>query len=435
LQTATLSELTQLRDLSLCASGLDAVPSQLVQLTCLQLAFDDYRNDFAQQFQHLSSLTALQQLSVTCRSRPINVPPGTLMGIQHLSQLTSLQLWFNNRGRYHAVPGSSMQGWTSLTALQKLSLCSFRLPTHMLSELTKLRDLYLHALCLDGAGGQATPLSEVLGVLPQLSLLTALDLFSRAADLQGTQPPAAAAFTALAANTNLCSLRVHLSHAQAPQWCVVFRPGVVYPHLQEVSLKIDVPNSPAPVQPLSDDELRQLVCANTAMPMGRRQLQRLRSCCPNLGSLTCVLCRALAPAAFKPLQQLSALTHLRVSTVKPAVIPAAPLLRTAAQLPGLKQLALSGFPFDGPALLQLTVLTALECLLHHETPDLPLVLKNTVSSHAVLGGCRGARIYLMYTNAVLVAGCDLQTTFPGMLVLQTQLTPCVRDEQPCISGR
>jgi hypothetical protein len=65
-------------------------------------------------------------------------------------------------------------------------------------------------------------------------------------------------------------------------------------------------------------------------------------------------------AAYLPLLQLSELTCLKVEDVGAA---AAAAVGVAAQLTGLKQLAVSGLPqLTDPTLLQLTALTALEAL-------------------------------------------------------------------------
>jgi hypothetical protein len=67
--------------------------SQLTQLTCLQVQHsmgDDL--NAAEQFQHLSSLTALQELDVACGCVTRRSLASEFSGIQHLSQLTRLKL-------------------------------------------------------------------------------------------------------------------------------------------------------------------------------------------------------------------------------------------------------------------------------------------------------------------------------------------------------
>jgi Leucine-rich repeat (LRR) protein len=85
-----LSSLTNLQHLQLTALPRDGVPgglpSQLVKLTCLDVAYSfttGYRCDTANQLQHLSSLTALQQLSVA----GTHLVTADLSGLQDLSQL------------------------------------------------------------------------------------------------------------------------------------------------------------------------------------------------------------------------------------------------------------------------------------------------------------------------------------------------------------
>jgi hypothetical protein len=80
---AQLPELTNLAHLDLIGpvEGEFEVPVELEQLTHLGLHFD-YWGDTPPALQHLSSLTALQQLSVSG-----GLTAGDLSGVQHLSQL------------------------------------------------------------------------------------------------------------------------------------------------------------------------------------------------------------------------------------------------------------------------------------------------------------------------------------------------------------
>jgi hypothetical protein len=128
--------------------------------------------------------------------------------------------------------------------------------------------------------------------------------------------PAAAAFTAFTASTNLCSLRLGLCGASIAQGEHLFRPGGVYPRLHVINLKCTQPQgNPA------------------ALPLSSQQLQRLCSCCPVLESLECSLYRQPYPTALLPLLQQSGLTRLGVHSVGATAV-----LGVAAQLTGLKQL-------------------------------------------------------------------------------------------------
>jgi hypothetical protein len=86
-----LSGCVNLRHLQLTDLPSDGVPgglpSQLVKPTCLDVAYMDVC-DGAGQLQHLSSLTALQQLSVASRA----LVADDLSGLQDLFQLTGLKL-------------------------------------------------------------------------------------------------------------------------------------------------------------------------------------------------------------------------------------------------------------------------------------------------------------------------------------------------------
>jgi hypothetical protein len=342
----------------------DGVPYELSKLTCLGLDYRD-EDEAVEQFDHLSSLTALQQLSVGCEADLGEGPPGTLPGMQHLTQLTHLalslpQLVFSNR---------NMDSWTCLTALQTLELDVKLKQLQGLSELTQLRDLSIWG----AAAKRGTALSDLLDVVPQLSLLTALcvscwgpteseseyqyqyeldsesDSESESESESEPQPPAAAAFTALAASTNLHSLHVTMCSQQAPDGCVIFRPGVVYPHLQHVSPEY---NSAA-----STAHLWELAAYGTDLPMSPQQLKQVCRACPNLHSLAFQMPGQPPKDAIRPLLQLTQLTRLGMGPVYKGVVA------VVAQLTGLKQLRLwtthqAWLPVNEPVLMRLTALTA-----------------------------------------------------------------------------
>jgi hypothetical protein len=95
-----LSRLTQLQHLHLSGvppgGAIGGLLSQLLRLTHLDLQLSDrhawgrdpVRHDVVEQLQHLSSLTAMQQLCLVAPS----MAAGHLSGIQCLSQLTGLKL-------------------------------------------------------------------------------------------------------------------------------------------------------------------------------------------------------------------------------------------------------------------------------------------------------------------------------------------------------
>jgi Leucine-rich repeat (LRR) protein len=324
-----LSRLVNLQHLELGRLPPDAVPdgmlSQLSKLTCLDINFDR-GNHVAEKFRHLSSLTALQQLSV----RSFGQTAGDFSVIERLSQLTSL--YVKNTDRYFQTASTHM--WVPkagfLTALRSVMLTGCRLQVKALSSCTQLQELSLD--CVQDWGGATV--QELLVVVSQLSQLTVLGLQTKGLKL--TQPPPAAdAFTALTASSKLVKLFLRLG-GEAPPDCTLFKPGAVHPKLRAAGLQW-------PCQP---------------------QIQQLCSCCPSLEILVCHLTSNFSNTALQPLLQLSALTRLDVSNVGAAV---ATVVNVAAQLTGLKHLQLDGLDcsYAGrahPALLQLTALTRLQHL-------------------------------------------------------------------------
>jgi hypothetical protein len=302
----------------------DGLPSQLTKLTCLDMSYNsDSACDGVQQLQHLSSLTALQQLSVSVPWRPHDIPltTGAFWGAQHLSQLTALKLC----PAFEFSPNST-KSWSRLTALHSLSLHGCTVQPGVLSKLQQLQALS-HLLC-----SGACP-AEVLAEIAQLSALTELDYIAGYIG-EDDVPPAAAAFTALTASTNLCSLE--LGQHIGIQACDLFMAGKVYPHLRRVNL--------------TRGEL--------GMPLSEQQLQQLCCCCPALDSLTFRIFENPSSTALLPLQQLPALTHLALHRVGAT---AAVVAGAVARLTGLKVLHVVDLSnLTDPTLLQLTALTALE---------------------------------------------------------------------------
>jgi hypothetical protein len=340
-QAATLSQLSNLANLghlelfSLPSNGVPGgLPSQLVKLTCLDVTYARPCNT-VEQFQHLSSLTALQQLAVHFDTvgQAIDGLSG-LSGVQQLSQLTGLKL----AGSHFEFGTSNTLNWLRLTALKSLTLRECQVQPEALSKLTQLQALGLELVKARPVGDEShqRPLSAVA----QLSMLTSLHVSM--APHYGVPVPAAAAeaaaaFTTLTASTNLCDLRLSMSNAAShPDQLVLFRHGPIYPNLRLISL-------------------------SRARPLRTQQLQQLCSCCPAVEVLNIMAWRNPSPTAWQPLTQLSALTRLAFFGVG---APVAPVVDAAVQLAGLRDLWLFDLPdVRHPELLKLTALTALKVIM------------------------------------------------------------------------
>lgn len=187
-----LSALTNLGHLSLRklpGGGVPGgLPSQLMKLSHLDLNYQTgYSNhEVAEQLLTLSSLTALQELSV----QSDGLTAEALGGLSKSSQLTSLALHSPN------LDNDTSSRVACLSALQSLDLSCHTMQPSALECLTQLQVLslvyYNH------------PLEELLPAISKLSLLTGLYLQLRAS--AGSDAPPAAACTALTASTNLRSL-------------------------------------------------------------------------------------------------------------------------------------------------------------------------------------------------------------------------------------
>jgi hypothetical protein len=317
--------------------------SQLAKLTCLHLEFSQGCDNISGQLQHLSSLTALQQLCVECR----NVAVEDVPGLGHLSQLTSLGLhsYYAPRGR--SCRSSNISILTCLDALQRLSVMGCSVAPEALSSLTQLRALSLQGVECLGPGGAVLPLGGLIHAVSEHELLTELRVVSARAAVGMVYLRPVAAFTALTARTNLCSLQLGLLPKDVPAAWELCAPGVEYPRLRSIDLAYG--------------------CGPNAVPLHARHLQQLCSCCPAVESLKLALCVPPQLTAVQPLLQLSALTALQVCNVGTA---AAAVVDVAAQLTGLKQLNLEGLDeLAALSLLPLISLTALEELRLHSLSD------------------------------------------------------------------
>jgi hypothetical protein len=349
-QLSQLSSLVNLEHLSLselsheCVPG--GLPSQLVKLTCLHIEFW-WEGDTAEQFHHLSALTALRDLSISFADMNRDMPEEHIAGIAHLAQLTSLELC-----AHHFYVGTDVTAtWASLTALHSLSLSSCWMQPSALSTLTQLQSLTGHNVAL----WMEEISHELLMALARLTALTQLHYHIDCGTFHEELPPApAAAFTALAASTHLRSLDVDFGSVSTPLDIELLSAGAVYPHLRTLHV--------------------------AAIPPSLQLLQRVTSACPAVDSLEFVLRAPCEPTVCQPLLQLSAPTNLQVKIWGPPrdlFIPvvwddadvaaaAAGLLDVAVQLTGLKGLAVKcnawRSPFKEPqqAVLELTAQTALD---------------------------------------------------------------------------
>jgi hypothetical protein len=277
-----LSAFSDLVDLRLSRLALGGHPSgllsQLLKLTCLHVEHRALARRFsAEQFQHLSCLTALREFKVTFKQGyedfyitihglmyddadfDIVVPASDFAGIQHLSHLTSLKI----SCPLMQLTAADRRSWAhKLTALEKLSLSHCMVQPDAIAAFTQLRALALW----DGA--MHFLMDELQLAVSQLTQLTELSF--RVGEL--TEPlPTAAAWAALTASTNLCSLRLSVESSELPRDCVLFRPGTVYPNLRLISL--------------------QYQSEGYQLHISEEQLQQLCSCCPSLRHLlyTCPL--------------------------------------------------------------------------------------------------------------------------------------------------
>jgi hypothetical protein len=353
---AQLSALTNLEELwiKLPPGGVPGgFPSQLQQLRTLDVLYGMVSGfDAEQQFQHLGSLTALQGLTVTGFMEPsldqlsavmtgafTGVTASSLAGIQHLSQLTSLEI--SGCPTYSFTADGTSSWAPRLTALEKLKLSHCSVQAEALAAFTQLRSLSVCEI------KRTAPLDDLLHVVSGLPHLTELTI---RVEQPAVPAPSPAACTALKVSTNLCSLKLGIGKFPGivvPSGFDLFTHGTVYPSLRKVNLSYDAGRD-------MPDSFTGTV------PVTEQQLQQLCSCCPAVEQLAFTLSKDSPPTAHLPLLQLSALTYLTINNVR-AAAPAA--VDVAAQLTGLRMLAITGLPqLTEPALLQLTALKALEAI-------------------------------------------------------------------------
>jgi hypothetical protein len=375
-QLSQLSALTNLANLKLSCPPEHAVPggvpSQLVQLTALDFR---YQTGYGaeEQFCNLSSLTALQMLAVSRMDPLITFLSDKLTGIDYLSQLTALHLTSTRL----ELNTQSTSKWAQFTALNTMCLYCCLVQPQAIAAFTQLRALSMMGVAVTGS---LEELLVAVSQLPQLTFLCfmgprdTLKLPRQRADALRLAPPPMAAFTALTASTNLRFLELScwMECKEFRKGCVLFSPGITYPNLHVVDLL------PEPVSRHADRK-----GGFEALPISRHQLEQLCSSCPGVQRLAFTLCKTSSDTAFQPLLQLSALTNLRVQDAGGAATAAA-LVGVAAQLTGLKRLALKCLSqLTDPALLQLTALTRLEELTlatcwQQGQPDAHITFQNKV---------------------------------------------------------
>jgi hypothetical protein len=179
----------------------------------------------AEQFQQLSSLTALRDLDVGCCDTPAFFKAADLSGIKSLSQLISLKVACP-RVQFSAA---SMHSWARPTALKKLSLSQCTVQEDALAAFTQLRVLFLHHI----TAGSLRGLLLAVCKLPQLTdLCIQCPSFSEPLRIS-------AGSTAPTLSTSLCTLKLSLKSTDAPGGCDLFTRGGMYPHLRQIDLQPD----------------------------------------------------------------------------------------------------------------------------------------------------------------------------------------------------
>lgn len=150
------------------------LPFQLVKLTFLQI--DCCAGDTPEQLQHLSCLTALQELSVAWRaSNHLPGFEGNVPSIEHLSKLLSLKVKGLSTITHSPDSSStSTHSWARLTALKCLHLEECPVQLEVLATCTQLQALSLRHVQVPYYGDAAV--TELSDAVSALSLLTKLTL-------------------------------------------------------------------------------------------------------------------------------------------------------------------------------------------------------------------------------------------------------------------
>lgn len=244
-----------------------------------------------------------------------------------------------------------------------------------------------------------TPFQELLAAVSQMTLLTQLLLRPPSPPMDRLVLPAAGAYVALTASTNLSSLKLAMSKEYlAPQYSL-FKPASVYPNLVEVNLQHEWEGWNVP---LSEDEVQQM-CSG----------------CPALQSLAftpCIDTSLPGNSRLLPLLQLTALTRFQAHILDNTTVAA--VVHVAAQLTGLKVLVLTSASWElatYPVVLKLATpaLAALEVLvLDHDS------LRRTVSGEWLAGLGLGHMQHMLAGPGVLGAGGSGAALCRGLVACQ-----------------
>jgi hypothetical protein len=208
------------------------LPTQLTKLTCLDVNYEQLHTAKSQ-LQHLSSMTALQDLHIeVCRS----CSPSDFPGVQQLLQLQLKSLGIKCYDLEFSTVSTSK--WAPcLTALESLKLTNCDIELEAIAALTRLRALRL--VC---DGSLATG-HGFLAMVSQLQLLTELHVqldCNLGALAQGEAALSLPVTAVFEASTYLCSLQLGLIRLrEGPHRWNLLRPGTTYPHLRCIDLDFD----------------------------------------------------------------------------------------------------------------------------------------------------------------------------------------------------
>jgi hypothetical protein len=209
LESQQLQDLTSLANLlhlslpNIIHAGVPGVlPFQLVKLTFLQI--DCCAGDTPEQLQHLSCLTALQELSVAWKaSNHLPGFEGNVPGIEHLSKLLSLKVkGLSTITHSPDSSNTSTHSWARLTALKCLHLEECPVQLEVLATCTQLQALSLRHVQVPYYGD--TAVTELSDAVSALSLLTKLTLDRPHSGGSLPAPSAASAAFTMAACMSFC---------------------------------------------------------------------------------------------------------------------------------------------------------------------------------------------------------------------------------------
>jgi len=247
-----------------CCEFPGSLLSQLVQLTCLKLRYDQVQSDAA--LQHLSALSALQHLELNLGGLSSQQPAAAaLTFLQQLPQLTALHLELNLwHGRMQQQPtGAALNGLQQLPQLTALKLS--RVPWAIklrsmpaITVLTALRVLHLE----DCASVDPTVLATISLQQLYLSCRDPWDADGSAALLAAIghlhelvklelchnrcwSNPSAAAYSALTASSHLQHLILSGCELPTGAWQQMFPPTRCLPELRHLYLCTALAPSPA----------------------------------------------------------------------------------------------------------------------------------------------------------------------------------------------